>query len=68
MAQAAGNQKKIDRLMKVYTYEVPFLSAVKYAMKLRGIPIQEDSTFPFRPLKQETKLQLEHLLHEENLI
>lgn len=68
MAQAAENQEKIDRLMKLYTYDVPFLSAIKYAMKLRGVPIQEYSTFPFLPLRQEVKTQLEHLLRQENLI
>lgn len=46
-------QKKIDRLMALYSVGQPFIPAVKKAMQLRGIPMSDLSSVPFLSATEE---------------
>ena len=60
-------QRKIDQLMDLYAISVPFVTALKHAMVLRGIPIQAHCTAPLMPLTQEQERQLWELLERLEL-
>ena len=55
-------QKFIDCAMQLYTVSTPFLPALKYALQLRSIPLDEVCTFPIQKLSVKKKRQLEHLM------
>lgn len=50
--QIALLQKKVNRLADFFTVGNPFISMIKYAMKLRGIEIQDYCTEPFLQANQ----------------
>lgn len=68
MTASARLQQKIDRFMHLYEIGIPFIPTMKYAMKLRGMPIGTQCTFPFQPLSVKEKEEIQHLLSREGLL
>ena len=68
LAAVAEFQRKIDRLMSVYSVGMPFVPFIKRAMELRGVGIRSFSSAPLpRPGAEDDRKLLE-ILRRENLI
>jgi len=58
------SQRKIDRLMDIYTIGTPFFPIIKKAMILRGIPIKDVCTAPYLPATDEQVAKVVQLMKE----
>jgi len=57
-------QRKIDKLMDIYTIGTPFFPIIKKAMILRGIPIKDFSTAPYLPATEQQIEKIKTLMTE----
>ena len=67
MAAAAELQRKIDRLMSIYSVGMPFVPFIKRAMELRGIGIRSFASFPLPQPGAEDDRKLLEIMRQEGL-
>lgn len=68
MAEVARIQQKIDRLMSVYSVGMPFVPYIKRAMTLRGIPVEDNGSFPMPCVTARQEEALRCILKAEALL
>ncbi len=61
---ALDKAKFISKAMSLYTCGDSYISALKYAMHLKGLPINDISTSPIPPLNDEDKEKIKILLNQ----
>ena len=61
-------QKKIDRLMELYSVGKPFIPAVKKAMVLRGVLKDDISSAPFLPADEAETERIRRILCSEGIL
>ena len=66
--EVASIQKIVNRMMEMFDISSPFLTAVKHAMKLRGILTNESSKAPLVQVCAEEDAKIRHLLIDLNLL
>lgn len=64
LADIAAWQRYFDRAMALYDIAQPFLPAVKRALKLRGLALEEACAFPVSPVTAAQEARLTALLAE----
>jgi len=57
-------QKKVNRLTEFFTIGNPFISMIKYAMKLRGIEIEDYCTEPFLQANDKEIEGIKAIMHD----
>lgn len=67
-AASAAYQKKIDRMMAIYSVGSPFVPFIKEALIMAGIAIDNGVTFPLPAATDAQKAQLKAILEQEQLI
>lgn len=64
MNKVAEIQRIIDRLMSIYQVGKPFVPFIKKAMSIRGIPVEDYSTFPLPRVTDEEARKLKQILEQ----
>jgi len=59
-----ASQRKVDKLMDIYSIGTPFFPIIKKAMMLRGIPIKDVCTAPYLPATDEQVAKVVQLMKE----
>ena len=65
---AAKIQRKVDRLMEIYTVGTPFVSYIKKAIALAGLPVPAYASFPFPSVSEEQEARLRRILKENGIL
>ena len=68
MDAVAEIQKKIDRMMSIYSVGMPFVPYIKRAMQLRGIAVKAHATFPLPAVTEQDDEKLLAILKAEALV
>ena len=63
-AEIFRTQRKIDKLMDIYSIGTPFFPIIKRAMMLRGVEITDVSTAPYLPATDEQVVAIKKLMAE----
>ncbi len=66
--QIALHQKRVDKLMNIYEIGLPFMPAMKKAMILRGIQMEDHCIAPILPVTDVQTRQIKELLVSVGLI
>jgi dihydrodipicolinate synthase/N-acetylneuraminate lyase len=60
--------RRIDRLMDIYAVGSPFITFIKRAAALRGLPVSSAVSFPFPDVTEEQEKALTDILTREGLL
>ncbi|MEW7313973.1 dihydrodipicolinate synthase family protein [Buttiauxella gaviniae] len=67
-AQAVELQQSLSWIPPLYSMDLPFYNAVKYALQLTGLNIQVHSLPPASPLTEEMKVEIKNILLRAGVI
>lgn len=66
--RAAGLQKRVDAMMEIYSVALPFIPAMKKAMILRGLEIDETCLLPLLPVNDEQTRRIREILQTAGIM
>lgn len=67
-AEAVELQQSLSWIPPLYSMDLPFYNAVKYALQLTGLDIPVHSLPPASPLSEEMKVEIKHILQRAGVI
>lgn len=68
VARAIGLQQSLSWIPPLYSLDLPFYNAVKYALQLTGLDISAYSLPPASPLTEEMKTEIKNILQRASVI